>query len=111
MSGVKPFTVGITGGMATGKSSLVRILRVRGAACYSLDEAAHELYLPGRPVHRALMRAFGRRILAPDGTINRSLLGRRVFRKPYELTKLNGIMHARLREMAARAVEGMRSPG
>ena len=82
------FVVGITGGVATGKTVLARLLRRQGAAYYSVDEVAHALYRPGFPAYGAILRSFGRGVLAPDGSIDRSKLGARVFSNPAAMKKL-----------------------
>lgn len=101
--------VGITGGVASGKSALAAILRRRGAACYSVDSAAHALYRPGKPAWRKIVAAFGKGVLAPDGTISRSALGDAVFGSPARMRRLERILHLPLAREAAAAVGRIRS--
>lgn len=83
--------VGLTGGVACGKSTVGRILAQRGAHFLQADTLAHQLYEPGGPVYHAVVQAFGREILNPDGTINRAALANRAF--PDRISELNAIVH------------------
>jgi len=94
--------------MAAGKSGIAMLLRRRGAAYYSVDEAAHFLYRRGSPGWKRIVRAFGRGVRAPDGSVDRRVLGAIVFRSPRALLCLERIVHPPLRREAARAVERMR---
>ena len=71
----RPRVVGLTGGVAAGKSTLAEGLRRCGAGYYSVDSAAHALYLPGTPVWRSVVGMFGDDIAGPDGAIDRVKLG------------------------------------
>lgn len=73
------FVVGLTGGVGTGKSTALAEFARLGAATLSLDQIAREQARPGREGYRAIVRAFGRCVLRPDGAIDRGLLGRVVF--------------------------------
>jgi len=72
--------VGLTGGIASGKSTVARMLVALGAVHIDFDVLAHEVEAPGRPAWRELVAAFGREILNADETINRAVLGELVFR-------------------------------
>jgi len=100
--------VGITGGMASGKSTLAALLRRRGAAYYSVDEAAHQLYSPRGKVYRRLTGAFGRGILSGDGTVNRGALSGTVFGDPERMRRLERIIHPVLAREASAAIQRMR---
>jgi dephospho-CoA kinase len=107
---VKPkrFVVGLTGGIGTGKSSALAEFERCGAATVSLDQIAREQAKPGREGFSAVVRAFGRGVLGPDGRIDRAALGGKVFRDPAALRKLERATHpAILREMK-RLVAGMK---
>ncbi len=71
--------VGLTGGIACGKSSIAVMLVKRGAHFLQADALAHQVYEPGTVTHREVVRTFGREILNEDGTINRSKLADLVF--------------------------------
>jgi dephospho-CoA kinase len=85
--------VGLTGGIASGKSTVVRMLLEKGAIVIDHDRLAHFAYEPGGPSYEAIVEGFGREILAPDGKINRKKLGAIVFKNPERLKDLNGIVH------------------
>ena len=84
--------VGLTGGIASGKSVVSEILVELGAHCIDADEIAHELMLPGEPVYDEIVKSFSSEILNPDKTVNRAKLAELAFdkRKPriYELNRL-----------------------
>jgi len=102
---------GLTGGIATGKSTVARMLVDRGALLIDLDELAHEVEAPGGEVWTRIVRRFGEGILSADGTIDRRKLGAIVFADPEKLKLLNGIVHPavfdkwkeRLREIREKA--------
>lgn len=86
--------VGLTGGIATGKSTLSRYLKVWGAKVIDADSVAHELQRPGTQIWEAIIDAFGRRILSSDGiTIDRRRLGEIVFSDPRLRAVLEQVMH------------------
>jgi dephospho-CoA kinase len=94
------FVVGLTGGIGTGKSSVLAEFESAGAATVSLDRIAHEQARPGREGHRAVVRAFGRGVLSADGRIDRRALGEKVFGSPAARRKLENATHPSiLREM------------
>lgn len=83
--------VGLTGGVACGKSTIAAMLVKRGTRCLQADSLAHQLYAPGTPTHEEVVRHFGRGILNPDATINRPALADVVF--PGRIEELNAIVH------------------
>ena len=85
--------VGLTGGMACGKTHVARELRQLGCYILEADEIGHEVMMPGQPAYTAIVDAFGKEILNVDGAINRAALAARVFGKPAELDRLNAIVH------------------
>ncbi len=91
--GHKPFLIGLTGNIATGKSEVARMLTGLGAMVIDADRVAHEVMLPGGPAYGAVVEAFGREILAADGTIDRARLGSIVFRDPAALQRLEAAVH------------------
>ena len=104
--------VGLTGGIACGKSEVVRRLAAAGLPTLDLDRVAHELVAPGLPGHAAVALAFGPAVLAPDGSIDRRGLGARVFADPGARLLLNGILHPRIRaEEESRASRLESRPG
>jgi dephospho-CoA kinase len=85
--------VGLTGGIASGKSTVVRMLVEKGACVVDHDRLAHLAYEPGGPSYEAIIAGFGREVLAADGKIDRKKLGALVFKNPGRLKDLNGIVH------------------
>jgi dephospho-CoA kinase len=83
--------VGLTGGVACGKSTVGAMLAQRGAHLLQADTLAHQLYLPGTPVYEAVVRAFGQDIVRSDGFIDRAALANKAF--PGRIAELNAIVH------------------
>jgi dephospho-CoA kinase len=83
--------VGLTGGVACGKSTIAAMLVKRGAHFLSADALAHQVYAPGAATYDEVVRHFGREILNQDGTINRTRLANIVF--PDRIAELNAIVH------------------
>ena len=96
---------GLTGGIASGKSTVARFLEALGAKVVDADRVGHELLLASGPVHHKIVAQFGREILKPGGEIDRARLGSMVFADPQKLDELNAIVHpaliARVDELAA----------
>lgn len=89
-------TIGITGGIGSGKSTASQILGHLGAAVIDADQVGHKIYLPDTPAWREIVATFGEGVLAPDRTIDRTKLGPIVFSQPDALQKLNAIMHGKI---------------
>jgi dephospho-CoA kinase len=85
--------VGLTGGIATGKSTIGAMFVDLGCHVIDSDQITHQLFEPGQAVHSAVVKEFGTRILASDGTINRRSLGDIVFKAPEARARLNAIVH------------------
>jgi dephospho-CoA kinase len=88
--------IGLTGGIASGKSAIAGIFVSLGAYLLKADELAHELMLPGKPVYAEVVRTFGRGILHADERINRPKLAQLAFgdaAHPPRIQELNSIVH------------------
>jgi dephospho-CoA kinase len=83
--------VGLTGGVACGKSTVAAMLAERGAHYLQADTLAHQLYAPGTDTYHEVVHTFGRDILNSDGSINRSRLANAAF--PSRIGELNAIVH------------------
>jgi dephospho-CoA kinase len=83
--------VGLTGGVACGKSTIGQMMASHGAHFLQADTLAHRLYEPGEPVYFAVVERFGREILNCDGTVNRTRLANAAF--PNRIAELNAIVH------------------
>jgi len=85
--------VGLTGGLASGKSFVGGVLRGLGCRLIKADELGHEVLMPGGAAYAAVVEAFGSAVLSDDGTIDRRRLAALVFTDTALLAKLNGIVH------------------
>src|SRR5258708_10840054 len=88
--------VGLTGGIASGKSVVGEMLVALGAHLVQADDIAHQLMLPGQPVYDEVVRHFGSAILNPDGSVNRAKLAEAAFGQavgPSRIDELNRIVH------------------
>lgn len=85
--------VGLTGGIATGKTTVGQMFVELGCHLIDSDQITHKLFEPGQEVHAAVVRAFGPAIVAADGTIDRKILGDIVFKDSTARAKLNILVH------------------
>lgn len=101
--------VGLTGGMASGKSLVAGILRSLGAVVVDADVIAREVVAPGSQALREIAAAFGDSVIQPDGTLDRRVLGERVFNDPGARARLNAITHPHIRRRMAEEVARARA--
>jgi dephospho-CoA kinase len=101
-------SVGLTGGIASGKSTVAGFLAELGAYLVDADRIAHELLAPGGHAVDAVVDRFGTDVLADDGGIDREALGRLVFADPDARHALEAIVHPAGREEMTRLVEAYR---
>jgi len=85
--------VGLTGGIATGKSTVSRLFVECGAHLVDADVLAREVVAPGKPALQEIVKAFGKDALRPDGSLDRERLGHAVFGDAKQLARLNAIVH------------------
>jgi len=85
--------LGVTGGIATGKSFVCSVFREMGAPVVSADEIAREVVQPGTETLRQLIETFGQEILLPDGHLDRQYLGNLIFADKKARSRLNSIIH------------------
>ena len=85
--------VGLTGGLASGKTFVGHALEELGCHVIRADELGHQVLLPGTEAFEPVIHEFGRGVLADDGTIDRRKLAKLVFERPEQLAKLNAIVH------------------
>jgi dephospho-CoA kinase len=85
--------VGLTGGIASGKSTIVRMLAALGCITVDADAIVARLYRPGEAGHEAIVRAYGTGVLLPDGEIDRKKLADIAFSAPEEAQRLNALIH------------------
>ncbi|MDE2943021.1 MAG: dephospho-CoA kinase [Gemmatimonadota bacterium] len=99
-----PFRVGLTGTVAAGKSTVAGHLAERGATVIDADELARQVVRPGSPAYARIREAFGKGVIAPDGTIDRSALRDAAFADNRARERLEEISHAGIRELRARRI-------
>ena len=98
--------IGLTGGIAAGKSMVSGLLAELGAWILDADAISREVVEPGTEGLKAVAAEFGEKVLLPDGTLDRRALGAEVFGDPQKLERLNGILHPIIKaEMLRRAAE------
>jgi len=104
-----PFTIGLTGNIACGKSTVAGILAEQGALVIDADKVAHQVMAPPGPVFDALVAEYGSAILSAEEAIDRKKLGAIVFSNPAALRRLDQIVHpatsAEIRKLVGNAVE------
>lgn len=99
----RPFLlVGVTGGIATGKSTVSALLRALGCVIIDADVLAREVVAAGEPAHAEIVAEFGPGVLQADGTLDRKALGAVVFADPARRARLEAITHPPIRERFAR---------
>jgi len=103
--------IGLTGGIAAGKSTVTETLRAAGAAVIDADKVGHEAYQPGTETHAALVEAFGGEILADDGQIDRRRLGAIVFADPEQRRRLQAIVWPRMKQMMREQLDALSAQG
>lgn len=94
--------VGLTGGIATGKSYVLSVLRELGCEVMDADQTAREVVAPGQPAFDEIVAHFGNEIIGEDGQLNRPKLGAIIFNNAAEREKLNSIVHPKVFEAQAR---------
>jgi dephospho-CoA kinase len=110
-----PMTVvGLTGGIATGKSTVARILRDRGVPVIDADAVARDVVVPGQPALARIVAQFGPDVLASDGTLDRAAMRKRITSDPEARKALEGITHPEilrtiLERLQALAADGQRA--
>jgi len=103
--------IGLTGGIASGKSTVARVLEEYGAAVIDADRLAREVVMPGMPAYAAIIAEFGAGILNSDRTIDRKALGRIVFADPEARRRLEGITHPAIRRRAEEKLAELQQSG
>src|SRR5712692_1826233 len=94
--------LGLTGGIASGKSAVAAMLRELGFSVLDADSLAHKLIEPGQPAHAEVLHEFGDSVLASDGRVDRAKLSAIVFNDRSRLDRLNAIIHPRVAEVVFR---------
>ncbi|MPS75558.1 MAG: dephospho-CoA kinase, partial [Microbacterium sp.] len=94
--------IALTGGIASGKSTIARRLAEHGAIIVDADAIVRDVQAPGSPVLERIAEVFGPEVIAEDGSLDRPALGARVFGDPEQLAQLNAIVHPAVRDESQR---------
>ncbi|WP_341958079.1 dephospho-CoA kinase [Microbacterium sp. LWH13-1.2] len=94
--------IALTGGIASGKSTIARRLAERGAVVVDADQIVRDVQAPGSPVLAAIAETFGAEVIAADGSLDRAALGAQVFGDAGQLAQLNAIVHPAVRAESQR---------
>ena len=94
-----PLLIGLTGGISSGKSTVLQHLRQAGYSVIDADKLGHKVLEQGNPGYNKVVKCFGNEILNPDGSVNRTALGKIVFVDAEKLKQLNEISHPIIEEM------------
>ncbi len=104
-------SVGLIGGIASGKSEVARLLAERGAVVVDADRVAHEAYAPGTSGHASIVAAFGEELIGTDGAIDRRKLGAVVFNNPPRMRQLTDIVWPLTRGLLVQRKHGQEALG
>ena len=104
------FVVGLTGGLASGKSSVARLFAALGVPVVDADEVAREVVEPGRPALAAIRKRFGDEVLDAQGRLDRAGMRRRVFADASARAELEAIVHPHIRESMDRRLAAADGP-
>lgn len=107
---IRPLTIGLTGNIATGKSTVLAYLAERGAAVLDADKLAHQTMTPEGPAYAQVIEAFGASIVLADGTIDRKTLGAIVFADREKLARLEAIVHPAVFALAQQRIAQVTAP-
>ncbi len=105
-----PFTVGLTGGIGSGKSSAARLFGKQGALIVDTDAIARELTADGAPALNLIRKQFGNKVFQPDGALDRARLRRLVFADSRARKKLESLLHPLVRTEALKRLRAGRAP-
>lgn len=103
--------IGLTGGIASGKSTVTGFFKERDIPVIDADVLGHRTYDPGTDTFAAVVKAFGDDLVAPDGSIDRRVLGGKVFGKPDELKRLTDIVWPGIRKLASESLSEFEAAG
>lgn len=103
--------IGLTGGIASGKSTVTRFFRDKNVPVIDADILGHRTYEPGSDTFAQVVATLGQELVAPDGTIDRKVLGAKVFGKPDELKKLTDIVWPGIRKLASQELAEFETAG
>jgi dephospho-CoA kinase len=105
-----PFRIGLTGGIASGKSTVALLFAELGVPVIDTDQLARDVVAPGTPVLTQVIEKFGISVLLADGSLNRTELRRRVFQDPEQRLLLEQLLHPAIRLAVEAAVAASTAP-
>lgn len=111
MRASNPYVVGLTGGVSTGKSTILAVLKELGALVLSADDSSHQLTAPGGDALPAIRESFGDGVFLPDGTLDRRALGEIVFHDAGRRRALEAIIHPAVQRAVLREIEKAEQAG
>ncbi|XP_074040395.1 bifunctional coenzyme A synthase-like [Leptinotarsa decemlineata] len=100
-----PYIIGLTGGIASGKSGVASHLKELGAFIINCDQLGHDVYKTGKPCHQEIVKTFGKEVLCENGEINRQILGGIVFKNSEQMNKLNSIVWPAIAEQVKNIIK------
>jgi dephospho-CoA kinase len=103
-------TIGLTGGIGSGKSTAANLFRELDVPVYDTDVMAHQLVEPGQPALDEIISVFGRNILDTTGKLDREKLKHKVFKNDGDRKKLENILHPRIRELLLKKINSHDAP-
>ena len=106
----RPLRIGLTGGIASGKTTVADLFAALGVPVLDTDQIARDVVEPGQPALAEVVAAFGPRILGPDSRLDRPRLRARVFADPDSRQRLEAILHPAIRAELARRAEAAGGP-
>ena len=106
----RSLVIGLTGNIATGKSTILNYLMEKCAFIIDADKLGHRVIEPGGQAYDAVVRTFGREILREDGAIDRKKLGKIVFSNPIDLGRLEKIVHPKIFDLGKQEIDENDSP-
>ncbi|EFA07751.2 bifunctional coenzyme A synthase [Tribolium castaneum] len=106
----KPYVIGLTGGVASGKSGVANWLIQHEAEIINCDLIGHEVYKSGRPCHTKIVDCFGDSVLTPEGEVDRKVLGSIVFSDSSALKKLNGLVWPAIADEVQKMITNSKNP-
>lgn len=104
------FRIGLTGGIASGKSTVANLFAALGVPIIDTDLLAREVVEPGSPLLREITAHFGMQLLAPDGGLNRQELRARIFADPVERKWLEALLHPAIRKLTDERCDAAAGP-
>ena len=110
MATAKPMSVALTGGIASGKSTVAALFAERGVPIIDLDEIAREVVSPGSALLAQVIERFGPAVRAADGSLERRALRELIFRDPSARAELEALLHPAIRARAAQRAQAVTAP-